>query len=128
METLPHFLSRSQVNRIHAEGIRNFGGTDGLRDEGLLESAVIQPQQLAYYSDPDLFEIAATYAFHLAENQPFLDGNKRTAAGSAIAFLRTNGINTGFDPMRLYEPMIAIAEKRLDRQGLAEVLRNLCNF
>lgn len=98
---------------------------DGLRDPGLLDSALMQPEAAYYYGQGDLYAIAAAYAFHIAQNQPFLDGNKRTAMGSALLFLKANGVETaGYDGLQLYDAMIAIAEKRLDKAGLAEVLRS----
>ena len=63
-------------------------------------SAVMQAQHIFFYNQGDLFDMAAAYAYHLAENQPFIDGNKRAAAGSAIAFLRVNEVRTDFDPMK----------------------------
>lgn len=69
--------------------------------------------------------MAAAYAFHIAENQPFLDGNKRTGLGAALVFLRINGFRVVDPEERLYEAMVAIAEHRMDNAGLAEVLRKL---
>ncbi|HEX2852901.1 MAG TPA: type II toxin-antitoxin system death-on-curing family toxin [Opitutaceae bacterium] len=72
-----------------------------------------------------MLSIAAAHAFHLAQNQPFLDGNKRTAMGAALTFLEVNGVDVEkFDDTQLHEAMIAIAEKRLDKRGLAEVFRS----
>ena len=75
------------------------------------------------YAGGDLFDIAAAYAFHLAESQAFLDGNKRTGAGSAIVFLVLNGCRDTGQDMIIYEAMIAIARRELDKAGLAAVLR-----
>ncbi len=84
----------------------------------------MQPEAAYYYGQGDLAAIAAAYAFHIAQNQPFLDGNKRTALGSALVFLRLNGVAPArFDGAVLYDAMIAIAEKRLDKAGLANVFR-----
>ncbi len=120
------FLSVAQVERIHRSSIERFGGTDGLRSRHLLESAVAQPQNVFHYGQGDLFEVPAAYAFHFAENQPFLDGNKRTAIGSALVFLRVNGVDGGFDSMELYEPMIGIAKNTHTRADVAKLLRKLC--
>ena len=73
----------------------------------------------------DLYEIAAAYAFHIAESQAFLDGNKRTASASAISFLTLNGVNFPVDDGPVYKAMIDIAKKRLDKPGLAKVLRKI---
>lgn len=86
----------------------------------------MQPQHLHFYEQANLFEIAAAYAFHIAEAQAYVDGNKRTAVASALIFLELNGIETtGIDPMELYAPMIKIAGDRLDRSGLAEKMAAL---
>jgi death on curing protein len=121
----PAFLSFEDVAEIHAEGIAQFGGTLGIRDQGALESAICHPQNVYHYAGGDLFDIAAAYAYHIAEAQAFLDGNKRAAVGAALIFLEGNGVSTDADSMPLYDAMIAVAEKRLSRAGLAEVLRGL---
>jgi death-on-curing protein len=79
------------VLRIHEEQIRDHGGGSGVRDAGLLESAIARPQNLAAYGEPDLADLAAAYAFGIARNHPFVDGNKRTAFVTAGAFLVRNG-------------------------------------
>ncbi len=122
----PNFLSLDDVLVIHEEQLVAFGGLNGIRDEGLLESAVMTPQASfgGEYLHADLFEMAAAYAFHIAENQPFLDGNKRTALTSAMVFLELNGFDfPSMDDLSLYEAMIAIAEDRLDKKGLADIFR-----
>lgn len=119
----PIFLSREEVEIIHAASIHAFGGSLGIRDENVLESALAQPQQDFFYRQADRFEIAAAYAFHIAENQPFVDGNKRAALLSALNFLALNGILADRPDDALYDAMIALAEKRLDKPGLAAVLR-----
>jgi len=122
----PRFLDIEQVEHIHSRGIEEFGGILGVRDESGLESAVMHPRNVFFHGSGDLFEIAAAYAFHIAEAQAFLDGNKRAAAMSALAFLGNNGVNIVFDAMpRLYEAMIAIAKRQMDKPGLAGVLRAL---
>lgn len=90
-----------------------------------MESAVFQPQNIYFYASGDLYEIAAGYAYHIAEAQAFLDGNKRTAMGAALAFLQSNRIETRTATGELYEAMIAIAEKRMTRTDLAALLRRL---
>ena len=77
-----------------------------------------------FYGRGDLFDLAAAYAYHIAENQPFIDGNKRTAITTALLFLEENGISTSaITNKELYDAMIGIAEKRLDKAGLAAVFR-----
>jgi death-on-curing protein len=75
------------------------------------------------YGHGDLFDIAATYAFHIAQAQAFLDGNKRTGAAAALSFLQINDITVWPEGEELYQAMIAIAERRLDKTGLAEIFR-----
>ena len=119
------FISREVLSQLHEDSIALFGGTLGVRDEGLILSALGAAENAHYYGGGDLFDIAAAYAFHLAQAQAFLDGNKRTAVAAALLFLRGNGITGRPDQMRLYEAMIAIAERRLDKPGLAVVFREL---
>ena len=120
----PVFISREVVLDIHRASLERHGGMDGLRESGLLDSALMQPEATYYYGPGDLAAIAAAYAFHIAQNQPFLDGNKRTAMGSALLFLKANGVDVDkYDDTELYDAMIAIAEKRLNKAGLAEIFR-----
>lgn len=123
----PDFLTVEEVLVIHDEQIEEYGGIRGIRDQGLLESAVMMPQASfgGDYLHQNLFEMAAAYAFHIAENQPFLDGNKRTALVSALVFLDINGFEILDESMRLYEAMIAIANKDMDKYDLAELLKEL---
>ncbi len=119
----PVFLSREAVDLIHEASLREFGGADGVRDETALESALAQSMNELFYRNADLFQIAAAYAFHLAQNQPFIDGNKRTGLLSALNFLAANGIVADQPVDAFYDAMIAIAEKRLDKPGLTAVFR-----
>jgi death-on-curing protein len=123
----PLFLSVDDVMGFHADQIRLFGGTEGLRDKASLESAVAMAQAAfaGQYLHDGIFEMAAAYAFHIAENQPFLDGNKRTALNAAITFLGLNG-QVVLDPSEdLYEAMMAISRRDLDKKGLASLFRRL---
>lgn len=121
----PRFLTISDVELLHDQSLAAFGGLSGVRDVGLLESAVRQPENDFAYGKADLFGIAAAYAFHIAQNQPFFDGNKRAAIMSALVFLKLNGLDKVVEWHALYNGMIAIAEKRLDKSGLAQLLRDL---
>jgi death-on-curing protein len=121
----PRFLSVAFVEDLHQRSIARFGGTLGLRDRASLEAAVGQPLNTFYYGRGDLFDIAAAYAFHIAEAQAFLDGNKRTGVAAALSFLEANGIDSKqFSDLRIYEAMIAIAEKRMTKNDLAQLLRD----
>lgn len=119
----PVFLSREAVDLIHEASLRAFGGADGVRDENALESALAQPMHEFYYRASDLWQVAAAYAFHIAENQPYIDGNKRTGLLCALNFLEQNGILSDKPVEDFYDAMIGIAEKRLDKAGLAEIFR-----
>ncbi|HEY0257174.1 MAG TPA: type II toxin-antitoxin system death-on-curing family toxin [Candidatus Methylacidiphilales bacterium] len=121
----PVFLSVALVVRLHQKSILRFGGAAGVRDQGLLESAIAQPQHTYYYGNGDLYDIAAAYAYHIAQAQACFDGNKRTGVASALLFLELNGVSTDFDSMPLYEAMIAVAERRMDKTRLAGLLREL---
>ncbi len=122
----PQFLTLDQVLEIHRVQLALFGGQEGIRDQGALESAIAQPEAGSgdAYLHTYPFGMAAAYAFHLAENQPFIDGNKRTALDCALTFLEANGITIEDDEM-LYRAMIDIGTKRLSKKGLEDVLQGL---
>ena len=121
----PKFLTLDEIILLHEISLDEHGGADDIRDWGGFESAVAQPQNDYWYGHADLFGIAAAYAYHIAEAQAFLDGNKRTAMSSALAFLELNGISTTTNTFVLYDAMIAIATHDLDKPGLAALLRKL---
>lgn len=122
------FLAVEEVLRIHSILLELYGGAAGLRDEGLLRSALAQPE--ATFGGSSLlvhpYEMAAAYAFHIAQNHPFLDGNKRTALAAMLVFLEVNGHPLHAEPGLLYAMMIAVAEGRLSKAALAEWLRETC--
>ena len=123
----PFFLSVEDILELHSDQLRLYGGTAGIRDGGALDSAVATSAVTFddVYLHDDLFQMAAAYAFHIAENQPFLDGNKRTALNAALVFLDINGWLV-LDPDEcLCVAMIAISSRELDKQGLAGLLRKL---
>jgi len=122
----PFFLELEHVAAIHQRSLAEHGGSDGVRDPGGLEAAVMQPRNVYHYLGGDLFGIAAAYAYHIAEAQACIDGNKRTAIASALVFLECNGVDTTkIDPMDLYQPMIDVSSHLLDREGLAGRFREL---
>jgi death-on-curing protein len=118
-------LELDEVRLIHARSLAEHGGSEGTRDPGLVESALASARNAFYYGHGDVFDVAAAYAYHLAESQAFLDGNKRTAAASALVFLARNGVYATPSQWQLYSAMIEIAEKRLDKAGLAAIFRKL---
>jgi death-on-curing protein len=125
--TDPEFLDLDDVLLIHEEQLEKYGGAAGIRDQGLLESALAQPRATfgGDFLHPDIFAMAAAYAFHIAENQPFVDGNKRTGVLAAVVFLELNGYIVEEPPSRFYEAMMALAERRLDKHGLGAMLREM---
>jgi death-on-curing protein len=120
----PLFLTRRQIGRLHDSSLEKFGGSAGVRDEGLIDSALASAKNTFFYAGGDLFDVAAAYAFHLAEAQAFIDGNKRTGIGAALTFLEINGAGTTADDNMLYDAMIGMAAKKLDKSGLAALLRS----
>jgi death on curing protein len=120
-------LTLEIVREIHAEVIARFGGSDGVRDSALLESAVAAPQASFGRRSPyrDLTEVAAVYLYYLCRNHPFIDGNKRAALGSCIVFLRLNGVEPKPDGPEWEELVPAIASGNLDREQATIRLREL---
>jgi death-on-curing protein len=103
----------------HADQIAEHGGSPGLRDEGALHSALARPQNLAAYGDPDLFRLAAAYAFGLARNHAFVDGNKRTAFVVSSAFLSLNGFELDADEADAADTFLKLAAGELTEDELA---------
>ncbi len=124
MSSAPIFVTREVLDDIHADSLHQFGGSPGVRDEGLIDSALGSAMNTFHYGSGDLFDIAAAYAFHIAQAQAFIDGNKRTGIGAALTFLEYNGITTRLDDGTLYNAMIDVADRKLEKTGLAELLRN----
>jgi death on curing protein len=125
----PDFLTVEEVLFLHEEQLERYGGAPGLRDLGALESAVATPQVTfdGKWMHSDLFAMASAYAFHIAQNQPFIDGNKRTGLAASLVFLDLNGVQVEDPYQRLYDAMIALAEHQLDKEGLASLLRELAS-
>jgi len=113
------------VREIHAEAITRFGGSDGIRELALLESAVAAPQASFGGKSPfaDLTEVAAAYLFYICKNHPFIDGNKRAALGACIVFLRLNGVEPLPDGPQWEELTLAVAASELDRDQTTARLR-----
>lgn len=121
----PLFLDLEQVMRLHASMIERYGGTEGTRDVGLLQSAVAMPQT-AYggeYLHAGVFEMAAAYLYHIVQNHPFLDGNKRTGAATAIVFLAMNGVQIEADEDGLVELTLSVACGQSGKPEIAKFFR-----
>lgn len=115
------------VKEIHAAALEAFGGAGGIRDEGLLHSAVAAPQATFGGQSPfaDLAEVAGAYLFYLCRNHAFVDGNKRTAMTAAIVFLRLNGMEPAPDGEKWEQLVLDVAASRLDRDATTKRLRTL---
>ena len=124
-EPEPEFLTREIIDAIHEEQINAYGGLHGVRDENALESAIAAAQNVYHYGGGDVYEVAAAYAFHLAESQAYLDGNKRTGAQAAFVFLEGCGVDCSRLPeQQTYDAMIKIATHEMSRSDLAEYFRS----
>jgi death-on-curing protein len=123
----PDFLTVAEVLALHEIQLHAYGGLDGLRDKGLLESAVAMPQATfgGEFLHLDLFAMAAAYAFHIAENQPFIDGNKRAGLHAALVFLDLNGFAVIDPEGQLYEAMLALSRREMNKDRLAKLLEEL---
>lgn len=121
------FLTLAEVIEIHSDQIKRYGGSHGIRDMNLLSSAIAMPHASFHgeFLHSDIYEMAAAYAFHLCNNHPFVDGNKRAALASALVFLELNGINISDPKGRLYEGMLGLAEGKLKKDEFAGILREL---
>ena len=119
----PIFLTLDEVLLIHARSLAEHGGSEGTRDPGLVESALAAARNTFHYANGDWFDVAASYAFHLAEAQAFLDGNKRTGVAAAMIFLARNGVYAQPARWELYTTMIDVAKKTKTKADLAEVFR-----
>jgi len=125
----PIFLDLDMVLRTHRSLIERYGGSDGLRDAGLLHSAIAMPQA-SFGGEPlhkDLFEMAAAYLYHIVQNHPFIDGNKRTGAAAAIIFLDLNGIEIEPDEDGLVNLTLRVASSQAGKQEIAEFFRRLAH-
>jgi death-on-curing protein len=122
-----YHLTADIVREIHAEAIARFGGSDGVRDLALLESAVAAPQAAFSGKSPyaDLAEVAAAYLFFLCRNHPFIDGNKRAALGACIVFLRLNGVEPKADSPEWAGLTLAVAAGEIDLDEATHRLRKL---
>jgi death-on-curing protein len=120
MNPAPQWISKKALLLLHEESLARFGGARGIRDEGLLDSALARPQNTdAYRSESTLADLAAAYAYGLAKNHPFVDGNKRAAFLSIGVFLAVNGHHLKADPVDAIHTMLAVANGTLDEQGLS---------
>jgi death-on-curing protein len=122
--TEPLWLTPDVVADIHSEQLALFGGPDGIRDLGLLESALARPVNRFAYGERDLAVLAAAYAFGIARNHPFVDGNKRVSLLTLIIFLRLNGVAFAPSEADAAAIILALAAGEVDEEGLTRWIRD----
>lgn len=120
----PKWLTVQQVIRMHAEQLALFGGPAGIRDEGMLGSALDRPRNKWAYGETDLAKLAAAYAFGVSRNHPFVDGNKRASFMCMMVFLRKNGVAFAPSEAQATEAMLALAAGEVDEDGLSRWIRD----
>ena len=117
------WIDPAVIRAVHEEQLSEHGGAAGVRDEGLLESALARPRNVAHYGQPDVAELAASYGHGLAKNHPFVDGNKRTAFVAAELLLALNGYKLGANDTECVLTVLALVSGELDEAGFASWLR-----
>lgn len=117
------WIGETLILAIHDEQLAEHGGGVGVRDPGLLQSALARPRNRAAYGDPDVFDLAAAYAFGIARDHPFVDGNKRTAFVAAAVFLLDNGYEIDVDDTSVVQVILAVSEGSMSEAELAAWLR-----
>jgi death-on-curing protein len=122
--TEPIWLDVDEVIDMHAEQLAMFGGPEGIRDRGALESAIARPVNKWHYGETDLASLAAAYAFGLARNHAFVDGNKRAAFLAMMVFLRVNGIPFAPDPAHATEIILSLAASEVSEESLVRWIRD----
>lgn len=124
----PEWLLEAAVRAIHQMLIAEHGGAEGVRDEGLLASAVARPKNLLAYADspPSLFALAASYAYGLARNHCFVDGNKRIALAAALTFLSVHGYRLVAPKLETYSMTVGLADATVSEAGFASWLEAHC--
>lgn len=126
MNAIPRFLSVEEILELHGRLVERFGGSPGLRDLGMLESAVAMPQAGSgdSYLHEDIFEMAAAYLFHIVMNHPFIDGNRRAGTHAAFVFLADNGYAVTLSQDEKYDLVIGVCEGTVTKKRLAAALRD----
>ena len=122
----PDWFEEDVVSAIHSRQLAEHGGISGSRDEGMLKSALARPKQLWAYADPNLFDLVAAYAFSLARNPPFLDGNKRIAAVVCETLLDLYGYEINLGQAEKYVQYSTLAAGEISEESFAAWLREHC--
>jgi death-on-curing protein len=121
-----NWIEKGDCLAFHSVLIARFGGADGIRDEGRLEAALSKPQQLLYYEQSNLFQLAAAYASGIVKGHPFLDGNKRSGLMAAAMLLEINGYRLEASEEIAALQILALADSRLSDTDLATWLKESC--
>jgi death on curing protein len=124
MSEEPNWLTYEQVLAMHGRQLRRYGGAPGLRDEGVLRSALERPVNKWQYEQADLARLAVTYAFGLAKNHAFVDGNKRVAFIAMVVFLRKNGVRFAPDQAQSTKIILSLAAGEVSEDNLARWIRD----
>ncbi len=115
----PTWILKETAVALHERLLLQFGGDPGLRDEGLLESALARPINLLAYSTPNIFDLAAAYGFGIVKNHPFIDGNKRVGFAIAVLFIETNGFRFHAGQADATTQVLALTQSTLDEAGFS---------
>ncbi|MDP6522657.1 MAG: type II toxin-antitoxin system death-on-curing family toxin [Kiritimatiellia bacterium] len=122
----PVWLTRAVIDAVHQELLARFGGLAGVRDEGLLQSALARPEQLHAYGDPTLFDLAAAYAYGIVKNHPFIDGNKRLGFMAAYIFLGANHLDVTAPEEEVVVQTLALAASECSEAEYAAWRETAC--
>ena len=122
---MPEFLTLEDILELHTGQIRNYGGSEGLRSSELLQSAIAQPRVTfgGQFLHNNIFHMAAAYLFHLVQNHPFVDGNKRIGLEAALVFLELNDQSIEANDEQLVELVLGVAQGQIDKAQICEFLR-----
>ena len=120
----PIWIEEAVVIAIHRRQLAEHGGSDGIRDKGLLESALFRPQNKYNYGNPTIFDLAAAYSYGIAQNHPFIDGNKRTSYVVMRTFLKLNGYDIRASAIEKYQMWMRLANNQIDEVKLAKWITN----
>lgn len=123
------FLTEAIIMAIHDDQVRLYGGSYGVRDAAALDAAIHMPQAQfdGQFLHPTIFHMAAAYGFHLCQNHPFIDGNKRTAGMVMFTFLQLNGLEPTATEIDYYQTMMAVANSQMSKPQLADWLQTVTN-
>ncbi len=124
--SVPVWIEKADCLAFHGALLSRFGGLDGIRDEGLLESALNRPQDLLHYEEPSLFDLAASYATGIVKNHPFVDGNKRSGFMAAALFLEVNGYEMQAPETEAVLQTLALAASQIGELDYSQWLAKSC--